>query len=92
MPNAEDFVPLVAVCLVFGMPIVAMLLHHQRKMAETLRGGQKGADQMAQLQAQVQHLSHLVHQNTIAIDDVRQRLSIPQSVSSQEPGLLMQNE
>lgn len=75
--NSGDLVPIVAICMTFGLPIIALLLHHQRKMAETIRGGQQQASDLAQLHTQIQHLSHLVHQNTIAIDDVRQKLALP---------------
>ncbi len=68
---------MVAFLFIFGTPIIAMLLHHQRKMAETLRGDKSQNEQIAQLQNQINQLSHLVHQQTISLDDLRSRAHLP---------------
>jgi|CXWL01.1.fsa_nt_gi uncharacterized protein YlxW (UPF0749 family) len=72
----DSIIALVAIFFVFGTPMVAMLLHHQRKMAETLRGDRSQNDQISQLQNQVNQLAHLVHQQTITLDDLRSRTSL----------------
>ncbi len=73
---------MVAFLFIFGTPMLAMLLHHQRKMAETLRGDQSQNEQIAQLQNQINQLAHLVHQQTISLDDLKSRTQI---VASQSP-------
>ena len=76
----EVLVPIMAMFFVFGTPMIAMLLHHQRKMAETLRGDRSQNDQIAQLQHQVNQLAQLVHQQTISIDDLRSRSDLGSSL------------
>lgn len=72
--DADVIIPILGMFFVFGTPLIAILLHHQRKMAETLRGSAQGQVDVNQLTASLHHLSQLVHQNTIAIDDIRHRL------------------
>lgn len=45
---------------VFGTPLICILLHHQRKMAEVLRGSAKGQIDVAQLTASLHQLSQMV--------------------------------
>lgn len=72
----ENLIPLSAVVLIFGMPIVAMFTHHQRRMAELLRD--KGAaqsaasdQQVAALRNEVAELRQLVHQQAIELDSLK---------------------
>ncbi len=46
----EALIPLVAVAFVFGIPIVAILTSHQRKMAELMRDQQGGPALLQELQ------------------------------------------
>jgi signal transduction histidine kinase len=73
----EEMIPLVAVVMLFGIPIAAILTAHQRKMAELLNGR---PDQnvnpavMHEIQAlrhEVARLQETVHQQAIALDDIR---------------------
>lgn len=64
--------------LVVIVPIVAMLLSHQRKMAELVRGAR--SDQAAQANARLDRMEHeisvmrqLLSDNIIALDDHRPR-------------------
>ena len=67
------------------IPIVAILTYHQRKMAETIHAGQRNALPNADvevLKREMQELKNVVHQQTIAIDNIS-RYQLPQT-SSQE--------
>jgi len=77
---SEDIAPLIACVLVFMIPIIAILTTHQRKMAELFHRGQPQqgqADEIAALRAEISRLTQAVHQNTIAIDTLAQRQSLP---------------
>lgn len=73
----ENFIPIVAIMMVFGIPLVAILTHHQRKMAELIHS--KGVteispvvlDEVQRLRAEVQQLRQELHETTIALDDMR---------------------
>ena len=65
--------------LALMIPVVAMIMHHQRKMAESLRK-QAGQDSLPEVVAELKQLRHEVqtmrselNANTIAIDDAKQR-------------------
>lgn len=74
-----DFPAVIGVLTGFGLcvivPIVAMLLTHQRRMAELVNGNQvqRGlTDQkVARLEAEVEMLRQQIAENIIAIDDHR---------------------
>lgn len=59
---AETVVPAIACIMMFGLPIVAVLASHQRKMAELMRQPQQGSQlqdlayQIAVLRTEVQQL------------------------------------
>ncbi len=71
----EDLIPLAGIVMVFGIPLAAILTHHQRKMTELIHSKHQAPvqsmetmheiaslrQQMAVLQDQVNHL-------TIAVD------------------------
>ncbi len=72
--------------LVVVLPIVAILTHHQRKMAETYaRNAQAQSNpEIAMLRHEIRELKEIVHQQAIAMDgrmrppvqpDVRERVS-----------------
>lgn len=54
----EELIPLAAIAFVFGIPIVAILTAHQRKMAELIhgKGNQQHSQEFAYMQQQVQEL------------------------------------
>lgn len=60
---------------VAGVPLIWLLLNHQRKMAELLNRQAPG--ELEEMRAQVHHLAQLVHQNTLALDDLKSRLPAP---------------
>jgi hypothetical protein len=72
----EEMIPIVAILMVFGIPIIALLTHHQRKMAELIhsRGQDLNPvvmDEVQRLRAEVQQMRRELHETTIALDDVR---------------------
>jgi len=80
--------------LVVVVPLVGMMLSHQRRMAEIMRGGQDqrahADERIAQLEGEVSQLRQLLADNLIALDDRRefqQRISAPPPppVQSQNP-------
>lgn len=82
MPLAaiEDVLPLLIPIIIFMIPIVAILTNHQRKMAELLHGSRQNSlpsPEVDALRREVQELKQIVHQQTIAIDNLRQ---LPPSV------------
>jgi hypothetical protein len=78
----EDVLPLLIPFVVFLVPIVAILTHHQRKMAELYHGNRQPLpDQSVEaLKHEIAELKQVVHQQTVAIDS----LSRPQGLSSPE--------
>lgn len=76
--------------LVVVMPLVGMMLSHQRRMAEIMRGGQDQRslvdERIAHLEGEVSQLRQLLADNLIAIDDRRefqQRLASPPPTPAQ---------
>jgi hypothetical protein len=72
----EELLAVMAMVLVFGIPIIAILTHHQRKMAELIhsRGNDLNPvvmDEVQRLRSEVQQLRRELHETTIALDDVR---------------------
>lgn len=71
----EDIFPFLIPLVIFMIPIVAILTSHQRKMAELLHGsGQQllPSPEIEALRREVLELKQIVHQQTIAIDSIRQ--------------------
>jgi uncharacterized protein YoxC len=71
-----EMIGLAAVVLLLGIPIVAILTHHQRKMAELIHAKHNEInpvviDEVERLRAEVQRLRTELHETTIALDDVR---------------------
>ena len=64
MPHLALMIPII----IFMIPIIAILTHHQRQMAEIVhRRGPQPAD-LELLRREVQELKQLVHQQAIAMD------------------------
>lgn len=71
-------IPIISVLIGLVIPVVAILTKHQQKMAEMIHGGQQdnqlNAELMHELHAlrsEISHLKETVHQQAIALDDVR---------------------
>ena len=83
MHGPEILVPIIAIMMVFGVPLIAMLLRHQQRMAELMHSPpQLSVDpRIDSLQRDMADLKDLVHQQTIALD----RLSaLPRGTEVQE--------
>lgn len=74
----EDLIPLVAVVMIFGIPIAAILTAHQRKVMEMMHGTRNDVQNQNAMMNEVQALrheiaemrEHLNHQ-AIQLDDLR---------------------
>lgn len=83
----EEFIPIVAIVMIFGIPMVAILTHHQRKMAELIHRNHAEVnpmvmDEVNRLRDEVRRLREELHETTIALDDARRvRPSIEQRVA-----------
>lgn len=85
MPLAEfgDFIwgmiPLTALLI----PIVAILVHHQQKMAQIIHGSQARQPvpnpEIDALRREVRELKEIVHQQTLAIDNARSTPTLPRT-------------
>ena len=74
-----NILPFAIPIIIFLIPIIAILTHHQRKMAELMHGSRvngTGAEIDA-LRREVQELKEIVHQQTLAIDNIS-RYQLPQ--------------
>lgn len=80
----ENLIPFFAIGLIFGIPIIAILTAHQRKMAEMIHGNQNqnnnhivGAmmNEIAELRREVAMLRDQVNRSAIETDGLRQQLS-----------------
>lgn len=75
----DELIPIVAIMMVFGIPIAAILTHHQRKMAELIHGKQVEAQQLnpaimheiQSLRGEVARLRDQVNSQTLEIEDLR---------------------
>jgi hypothetical protein len=72
----EEFIAVVAIVMVFGIPIVAILTHHQRKMAELIHRNHAEVnpivvEEVNRLREEVRQLRSQLNETTIALDDAR---------------------
>lgn len=74
----DELIPIFAIMMVFGIPMVAILTAHQRKMAELIHGKQQQANDLGPLVNEVQALRQEVYElrqrmneQQIALDDLR---------------------
>lgn len=83
-----DLPAVIGVLTGFGLlvvvPLVSIMLSHQRRMAEIIRGGQEqrgvADERILRLESEVSQLRQLISDNIIALDDrreVQQRLGPP---------------
>jgi hypothetical protein len=61
-------IPILFILMVFGIPIIKMLLNHQQKMTELMHSNAGIDPRLNALAADLAALKDLVHQQTIAID------------------------
>lgn len=68
--NPEDLAPLLMGVLLFMTPIVAILAKHQQKMAEIMRQGHGGAEDLVRLGEEVRRLKESVAHQAFALDEL----------------------
>ena len=66
--HPDDIIGLTAVLLLFGTPVVSMLLRHQRKMAGMFHAQAAPNAETHALREELRELKALVHQQAIALD------------------------
>ena len=84
----EDVMPFIIPIVVFMIPIVAILTHHQRKMAELLHGSRAQAlpnPEIDAMRREIAELKQLVHQQAIALDSARTSPIERRLTESQQP-------
>lgn len=84
----ELLIPLAAVLLIFGMPIIAILTKHQQKMAEFIHGRNAENNQVPalyhevqMLRAEVTKLREQLNEQTLLVDDLQRGLPSQSTVS-----------
>ena len=73
MDGPEMLIPLAAVMLIFGIPIIIILTNHQRKMAELIHGrqGQSAAQDLAPIYHELKNLRDSVNSLSMNVDSLR---------------------
>lgn len=76
--DPELLVPLAAIVLIFGIPIVAILTSHQRKMAELIhgKGGVNTQAEVHALRQEVAILKDRVNQTLLANEELRREVHL----------------
>jgi hypothetical protein len=79
--DLEALIPLAAVLLIFGTPIIAILTKHQRQMAELIHSRQSPAinPETQAIREELRELKQLVYQQSIAIDNLARPLPSKES-------------
>ncbi len=75
-----DILPYIIPMIIFMIPIVAILTTHQRKMAEIMHKNNNTVPnpELEALRQEVKELKDIVHQQTLAIDNIS-RYQLPQA-------------
>ena len=75
MRDFLELTPLIIPILLFLTPIVAILTAHQRKMAELMhmRQAPQRDFEMESLRSEIRELKQLLHEQTLAIDNLTSR-------------------
>lgn len=76
----QDVLPYLIPIVVFMIPIIAILTTHQRKMAELIHRNPNPNGEIDALRREVQELKEIVHQQTLAIDNIS-RYQLPATAS-----------
>lgn len=81
----NDVLPYLIPLAVMLIPIIAILTTHQRRMAELIHGNQANntSSEIEALRREVQDLKQIVHQQTLAIDNIS-RYQLPSSASQEK--------
>jgi hypothetical protein len=81
----ENVLPFLIPLVIFMIPIIAILTNHQRRMAELIHGNRNNASNgdIEALRREVQELKQIVHQQTLAIDNIS-RYQLPSSTSQEK--------
>ncbi len=73
-------VPIVLFVMIFSIPIVALFLEHQRRMAKMINERADYRPEMEALRREVGELRNLVNQQALVLDDLGTRVrSLPQN-------------
>lgn len=75
----EEVIPLFIPIIIFMIPIVAILTKHQQRMTELLHGSSGNRQDVETLRKEIQELKALVHQQTIQLDSLSNRMLAQQS-------------
>jgi hypothetical protein len=72
--------------IIFMIPIIAILTSHQRKMAEIIHGTGQPVDarlghELEAMRRELSEVKMLLHQQSIAIDNLAPRLSPPSDIT-----------
>lgn len=80
----RDVLPYLIPIIIFMIPIVAILTTHQRKMAELVHRNPtpNSNGEIDALRREVQELKEIVHQQTLAIDNIS-RYQLPANSSKE---------
>lgn len=80
----RDVLPYLIPIIIFMIPIVAILTTHQRKMAELVHRNPapNSNGEIDALRREVQELKEIVHQQTLAIDNIS-RYQLPANTSKE---------
>lgn len=77
----EEIVPVVGMVLIFGLPIIAVLTSHQRKMTEIMRGSNQNdfgvQRQLEVMQAQINDLRGMIQEHIIKNDQTASLTQTP---------------
>ena len=79
-------IPLAFILLVFGLPIIAVLTDHQRKMAAILHkgaGNEELINELRAVRAELASLQARVNETTIQVDTINNRMAQP-SLSAEQ--------
>lgn len=70
-----ELVPIIAIMMTMSIPIVAILVNHQRKMAELIHQNHakslQPSAEMTAIRNEMAELRRLMHEQMIAVDDLR---------------------
>jgi hypothetical protein len=86
----EDLVPIVALLLVFGIPIIAILTAHQQKMAKLIHGQRPQMDpavieEIRSLRTEISQLQDRVNTMMLDQDTARKLAASPPPVPQSDP-------
>ena len=82
MGNPENFIPLIAIVMMFGIPIVAILTTHQRKMAEMIHGNRQQSpnQELAPIYHELKNLRDSVNSLALNVDSLKTEIRSQQTM------------